>query len=206
VFGTSHDQLASGMARGFAGPDFFTRIRKQPSLPLLRLMNGKLARYQTSATNLRAEHGRFLVDALGPDVAVLGSEMKRQTWWVFPLLVDNPAELVPQLWDGGFDASNSCSLVAIFDREDSVARFILRHIVFLPLHTDMPKTELTRMAEIVRRSGARKPAFLAASRASAARAAAPAWSGNGAAHSPAGQPVPAPRPVIPAAADAPLSG
>jgi dTDP-4-amino-4,6-dideoxygalactose transaminase len=150
LFGRNHDGVASRMARGFAGPGFFEKIRRQPSLPLLRLLHHKLATYDEARTAQRRDHGAFLRCALGSGIHVLGSDMQRQTWWVFPLLVCKPDELAQRLWDAGFDASSSCSLHAIFSQEDSAANFILRHIVFLPLHTGMPKSELSRMANIVR--------------------------------------------------------
>jgi dTDP-4-amino-4,6-dideoxygalactose transaminase len=160
LFGSNHDGVASTMARGFAGPGFFQKIRKQPSSPLFRLLNHKLSTYQASQVEMRREYGQFVDNALGRDVFVLGASMNRQTWWVFPLLVEHPEALVQRLWDAGFDASNNCSLHAIFEGDDSVARTILRHIVFLPLHTDMPKSELSRMARVVRDAHVNRPDFL----------------------------------------------
>lgn len=157
--GSSHDSMASTMARGFAGPGFFSKIRKQPSTPLLGLLRYKLEKYQAIETEVRREHGQFLLNSLGKEFRVLGAEMNRQTWWVFPILVDHPEVVVRKLWDAGFDATNHCSLHAIFDSDDSIARTVLKHIVFLPLHCDMPKRELTRLARIVRESGVVSPAF-----------------------------------------------
>ncbi len=157
--GNSHDAMASTMARGFAGPGFFTKIRKQPSTPLLGLLRYKLEKYSPVQTEFRREHGQFLLNSLGKEFRVLGADMNRQTWWVFPLLVDHPEVLVQKLWDAGFDATNHCSLHAIFECDDSIAQTVLKHIVFLPLHSDMPKRELTRMARIVRESGVISPEF-----------------------------------------------
>lgn len=158
--GRNHDGIASTMARGFAGSGFFLKIRRQPSRPLLQLLDYKLGRWQDRHLERRRQHGQFLQTALGPGVCVLGSQMNRQTWWVFPILVERPDELIPRLWDAGFDASNNCSLHAMLDEQQSVACSVLRHIVFLPLHGDMPKSELTRMARIVRQAEPEWPAFV----------------------------------------------
>lgn len=157
--GSNHDRLASNMARGFAGPGFFQKIRKGPAKPLLALLAHKLESWDESETENRRAHGQFLFNALGNEFHVLGSGMIRQTWWVFPILVDQPELVVPKLWDAGFDATNCCSLHAIFQNDDSTARKILRHIVFLPLHSDMPKSELSRMVRIIRHSGCKSPEF-----------------------------------------------
>lgn len=157
--GGSHDEMASTMARGFAGPGFFQKIRKQPSTPLLGLLRYKLEKYAPIKTETRRQHGQFLLNSMGPDFRVLGSEMIRQTWWVFPVLIDEPEIVIRKLWEAGFDATNHCSLHAIFEGDDSVARTVLKHIVFLPLHCDMPKRELSRLARIVRESGVSSPVF-----------------------------------------------
>ncbi len=160
LVGRNHDGMASTMARGFAGRGFFQKIRKQPSVPLLNLLSHKLKKWQPAVIDRRRQHGEFLRNALGPEFYVPGSEMIRPTWWVFPLLVERPDDLIPRLWDAGYDASNSCSLHAVTDDPDSVASQILRHIVFLPLHTDMPKSELSRMARIIRDSAPEMPQFV----------------------------------------------
>ncbi len=160
LFGKNHDGVASSMARGFAGPGFFEKIRRQPSLPLLHLLHHKLATFDKANTDRRRQLGERFLRQMQPDCHVLGSAMTRQTYWVLPLLVDEPQALVQELWDAGFDASNSCSLHAITQDEASTAACLLRHIVFLPLHICMPEREIDRMASIVKRCSPGKPLFL----------------------------------------------
>ena len=157
LFGSNHDGVASTMARGFAGPGFFRKIRQQPSTPLMKLLHHKLQAFHPETTSRRRELGERLVQLLGSKVHVLGSEMRRQTYWVLPLLVDEPQSLVQKLWDAGFDGSNHCSLHAVVDDKDSTAASILRHIVFLPLHSTMPKSEIDRMAKVILQAAPEKP-------------------------------------------------
>ncbi len=159
LFGKNHDGVARSMARGFAGPDFFKKIRCQPAVPLLRLLRYKLENFDTAETTRRRELGLRFQQLMGDNVHVLGAAMTRQTWWVLPILVQDPEKLVPQLWDAGFDASNSCSLHSVVEDADSVAATILRHIVFLPLHAGMPVRELERMARCVLNAKPNKPAL-----------------------------------------------
>ncbi len=165
LFGRNHDGVASSMARGFAGPRFFDKIRRQPSMPLLRLLHYKLGNFDSSSTDHRSELGQRFAESAGEGVYVLGLEMQRQTFWVLAILVEEPRSLVRKLWDSGFDASNSCSLHAIFDDEDAVAARILQHIVFLPLHSGMPESEVLRMAELVRNASTQIPLFAEAGQA-----------------------------------------
>lgn len=159
LFGKNHDGVARSMARGFAGPGFFEKIRRQPSLPLLKLLKHKLAHFDPQETDRRRQLGQRFCQQVGDDVYVLGARMNRQTWWVLPILVENPDAIVPHLWDAGFDASNSCSLHSLVQDEDSVATTILKHIVFLPLHSAMPQSELDRLAKTVLEAKPVKPAL-----------------------------------------------
>ncbi len=159
LFGKNHDGVARSMARGFAGPGFFEKIRCQPSVPLLKLLRYKLEDFDPAETARRRELGQRFQQLVGNDVYVLGAAMTRQTWWVLPILVQDPGTLVPQLWDAGFDASNSCSLHSVVENSDSVAATILEHIVFLPLHARMPVRELERLAQCVLDASPKKPAL-----------------------------------------------
>jgi dTDP-4-amino-4,6-dideoxygalactose transaminase len=149
LFGKNHDSIASSMARGFAGPGVFERIRKQPSLPLLKLLHHKLALFDSASTDRRRKLGEQFVQMVDDRVHVLGSQMERQTFWVLPILVGDPRSLVQTMWDAGFDASTHCSLHSITRNQDSTAARILNHIVFLPIHPAMPINEVRRMAEVV---------------------------------------------------------
>ena len=150
LFGSDHDRVASKMARGFAGPRFFDRIRQQPCTPLLWLLNEKLRQYSSQQARERNELGRLFISQLGDASYVLGSEMQRPTFWVLPILVDQPEPLIQRLWAEGFDASHSCSLESLVESPDAVTQFIMQHIVFLPFYAAMPRSEIKRMAQVIR--------------------------------------------------------
>ena len=168
AFGTNHDHTAATMARGFAGPNFFDRIRHQPSKPLLRLLCKKLKQFDTQTIVKRQSRGSWLADQVMEMVQppqVVGRDMIRQTYWVFALLVDDPQSLVQALWDAGFDATNRCSLGYISEFEskgsDKTAglhcKLLERHIVFLPLDISMPQSEVERMMDVIRQVNPKPP-------------------------------------------------
>ncbi len=169
--GKDHDEFISQAARGFPGPHFFTKIRHQPSLPLLRLLASKLENFNAATMVDRQQRAvRFFkrlqelasqaevntnVEFLSP-----GSQMDRQTYWVLALLVDEPRVLARQLWQAGFDATSRSSLEIVGKECLPHCRFILDHILFLPFDSRMPDSELERMAKIIVQSGARSPKWL----------------------------------------------
>lgn len=163
LLGTDHDGLATSLARGFAGPNFFKRIRKQPSTPLLQLMHRRLSGFDSHSIDRRAANGRWLSQRLGDDVIVLGEGSIQPSYWVFPILVDDPDRLVRQLWAAGFDATCTSSLSVVrseeggFNADHSEAQAVMDKTVFLPYSDKMPRSALDRMAAIVKDCRAKSP-------------------------------------------------
>lgn len=156
--GKDHDQLAVKLSRGFSGGDFFKKIRQQPSMPLLKVLERKFKHFDDGGIVRRTQRGFNLDRRLRSSVDILGSDMDRPTYWVFPVLVENPDEFVRHLWKHGFDATTSCSLENVGRRSEASkptpenlenVEFILEHLVFLPFDLKMPNKELKRLADTI---------------------------------------------------------
>ncbi|HMO14235.1 MAG TPA: DegT/DnrJ/EryC1/StrS family aminotransferase [Pirellulaceae bacterium] len=159
--GKDHDGLAVRLSRGFAGGDFFKRIRQQPSSALLAIMERRFRSFDERTIVQRTKRGYSLTQAIRDSVQVLGVEMDRQTFWVLSILVRNRDEFVARLWDQGFDATGSCSLQPVdllpgtppecAERQTELRniKFLLDHIVFLPFDSAMSSSELKRLASII---------------------------------------------------------
>ncbi len=155
LIGKNHDDLASGMARGFAGAGFFKRIRQKPSVPLLRLLYRKLYEFDETTIHARASCGRFISEQIGSRVYVVGQQAIDPTNWVFAILVENRDELVQAMWRKGFDATTHSSLRIVSRSEDEPnadlvgAQYLLDHIVFLPIDLAMPLKSLQKMVNVI---------------------------------------------------------
>lgn len=157
--GNNHDKAVSKMAKGFAGPDFFERIRQQPPLALTKMLVRRLRNFDPQSIKRRIELADLFRKSMnqGRDVPVevLGSQAIRPTYWVLPILVSNPDEVVQALWDHGFDATRTSSLEVISEirksdpNVDTQSDQILRHIVFIPFAETMPEYAVEKMANLV---------------------------------------------------------
>jgi dTDP-4-amino-4,6-dideoxygalactose transaminase len=172
-WGTDHDVLATKMARGFPGPRFFEKIRRQPSNPLVRLLAKKLESFDPQFIDRRTRRGKQVTDQLAPRVDVLGSQMLEPTFWVYPILVDQRDLLVRKLWQLGFDATTRSSLVPVNRVLDDsgatapetaesaaelpVAHFLLRNLVFLPFELSIPASSINRMIQAILESDPTRP-------------------------------------------------
>ena len=81
--------------------------------------------------------------------------MEQHTYWVFPILVDEPKRFIERMAQAGFDATQGQSLCVVAPPQDQserracVAENILGKIVFLPFYPELLPSESRRMAEIV---------------------------------------------------------
>jgi dTDP-4-amino-4,6-dideoxygalactose transaminase len=182
MVGYDYDRMINGAVRGFAGPDFFPRIRRRPSVPLLRLLERRLRSYDWRRLAKRTAKGELLCRLLGQRVACAGTELAAHTHWVFPILADKPSSVVEGLQRAGFDATQGQSLCVVPPPDGRrqcqahTADDLLASIVFLPLYPEIPNRELRRMARVVLQSPGKRRVCTAArpARATTTSAARPA--------------------------------
>ncbi|HKD36324.1 MAG TPA: DegT/DnrJ/EryC1/StrS family aminotransferase, partial [Pirellulales bacterium] len=171
ALGRDPDQLVNGAVRGFAGPDFFRRIRRQPSAPLLSLVHRRIARFDRARIIHRSRHGERLLALLNGSFVSPGFASDEHSFWVFPVLADDSSRLIAALRAAGFDGSSAHSMCVVQPPADRpqqravMAEQILPRIVYLPLYPQMPEQELERMAAVLHRvANAREPIPTAAPR------------------------------------------
>jgi perosamine synthetase len=155
ALGRDPDRLVNGAVRGFAGPDFFRRIRKQPSGPLLALVHRRVAKFDPARIARRTRLGEHLLAHSGGSFTSPGFASDEHSYWVFPVLADDSARLIAALREAGFDGSSAHSMCVVQPPADrpalraTTAEQILPRIVFLPLYNQLYESELERMAEVL---------------------------------------------------------
>ncbi|MFT5303648.1 MAG: perosamine synthetase [Mariniblastus sp.] len=193
--GTHHDKTASKMAKGFAGPDFFNRIRKRPSSAMLAFLAKRLSQFTPATIDVRVKRASRLLATLGAAddwLAPVGLQAVSPTHWVFPITVSNAQELVECLWQNGFDATTRSSLTSVNEitcksnasynaslqsgGDLPNVEFILKHAVFLPLDAPIPDREIDRLARLVIEHAKPIQGAPVKSQAAAARMTIPAFS------------------------------
>ena len=139
-----YDRWVNRAARGFPGEGFFEQIRKQPCTPLLAVLKRRLQRFNSKRLERHVKKGRKLAELLKENVFCPGAESSPHTYWVFPVLVNEPGGLIEHLARAGFDATQGQSLCVVpppTDRPELKARMaedILAKIVFLPFYPELP--------------------------------------------------------------------
>lgn len=158
MVGRDHDQLLAQAIRGFgrvAEDQLLPKIRRQPSLPLLRLLHRRLdapdrtwmARKDRLAEIIRAEL---------PADCRIGEGATFPTYWVLPVLAEDPCGVRDRLRAAGFDATRSASSLTVIatpaERPDALtplaSRWVSR-LVYLPLHPALTDARAVEMARLV---------------------------------------------------------
>ncbi len=157
--GIDYDQALGNAAHSFRTQEFFAQIRRQPSRPLVRMLERRINKFdQRGMARLlkRSSRGEELVRAL-PTGMVIGEQNATHTYWVLPVRVGNRQEVIAALREAGFDATATSSLVVVpqtngaAELEPSLAPW-LDEIVFLSSGEEMPEREWRRMVAILERT------------------------------------------------------
>ncbi len=154
LFGKQLDQVLNGSIRNFPQAEFFNRLREQPSLPLLRLIARRIMNYRNDDLDQRAARGHLLASLLPPG-SCPGSEAMPHSFWIFPVQVPDQSVAIAALQTAGFDSTASNSLQPVDPPQDRpeleplVARRLLAQVIYLPLYSAIPESEIRRMASVL---------------------------------------------------------
>lgn len=153
LLGGDPDRVITGLGRGFAGGDFFARLRHQPCDALRRMLARRLASYDPARVQRRAEAGEFLLARLPQQVRPLGANAAQRTHWLFPLRVKNPNELMPILWRAGFDSTRASSSLHALPEESGrsapVANAAMNNVLYVPVYAAMGERRLAELATLL---------------------------------------------------------
>jgi dTDP-4-amino-4,6-dideoxygalactose transaminase len=154
--GKDYDRALGNAAHSFGASEFFTQIRRQPCVPLVRMLARRVTMFdRRGAARLgrRAARGHDLAQVLRAGM-VVGNQNPTHTFWVTPVRIGNREAVITALRAAGFDATKLSSLIVVpggreLPGEARPAAW-LGEIIFLPSGDDIPEKEWQRQVLIVR--------------------------------------------------------
>ncbi len=158
IAGKDLDTLIQGSVRGFAGGDFFEKIRHRPCPALLATLARRIESSNAWRVDGRVARAQRLLRLLPEGAVVPGAQNPFHSYWVFTVLVDDPDRVVRELRAAGFDATRAASLRTVPapagrpDLEPREAQRILARTVYLPCYPEMPERAIDAMGEALARA------------------------------------------------------
>jgi dTDP-4-amino-4,6-dideoxygalactose transaminase len=153
--GIDLDALVAGAARNFPAQDLLEHLRRQPSAPLLRMLIRRWCRFDHQRLQQREERGARMAGLLPPQSLLTSVLAERNSYWVFPVLVDDPAAVVRKLRAMGLDATSRSRLSIVTPPAERAEHFPLNtlrtveRLVFLPSYPEIPFRLLQRAVDVL---------------------------------------------------------
>ena len=153
------DLVINSLTRGFSQGDIFAKIRYRPPNRMVELLNRRLRSCNNQWFERRESKARKFLSQLAPEIPCLGQKAEYNSFWVFPILVAEPAALMAKLRENGFDATRgNTSLICIENLRSHRTlpvpspvngQYLLKQVLYLPVSESLPEQELEYLAKQV---------------------------------------------------------
>ena len=155
-FKANHDRVVASSVRGFPGDRLLMQIRQRPSTPLLVLLTRRLRQFDQCQIADRQALAEKAI-ALMPGLRRPGDRALHHTHWVFPILHEQPEQLMMYLWQQGFDATQGGSSLYVVppppthpDMRAVAAEQAFQQLLYLPIYVGVSPQEIARLAQAVK--------------------------------------------------------
>lgn len=125
-----HKAIVVDLLRGFPD-DMINKIRRQPCRALLEFMRQRLTNLDSKAFQRIAAKGQFMQRLLPPSISIPGIENidENANYWLFPVIVANPSQIVKELNVRGIDAYQSATQLSVINCSAAKASFLIDHLL-----------------------------------------------------------------------------
>ncbi|KAH7484372.1 UDP-4-amino-4-deoxy-L-arabinose--oxoglutarate aminotransferase [Phytophthora ramorum] len=151
--GADHDKVITSAIRGFSGGELVSLIQYRPSMALLGLMHRRLTCMDEQYVALRKSKSEQLANAIKdlPNVSIPGHHAEKHYYWLFPVCVPSPEDVVNYMNKHGFDVTSGATQLAyvpspLGHEHDPVhAKSIMTSLVYLPVTPETPDWAIEKM-------------------------------------------------------------
>ncbi|QDV48340.1 aminotransferase class I/II-fold pyridoxal phosphate-dependent enzyme [Gimesia fumaroli] len=154
-WGKSVDDVLGGLTRGFADENLLAQLRQQPSTGTLRLLRHRLQTYNARRIHQRIQHAQRIITWLGLEQSQPELLDPRHSFWLFPLLNNQPERLIANLEQQGFDSTQRGRLAVVPPPADRPelncphATHLLNLTVFLPCYPELTDAAVDAMCGLI---------------------------------------------------------
>ncbi|KAF1776604.1 Pyridoxal phosphate-dependent transferase [Phytophthora cactorum] len=156
--GADHDKVITSVIRGFSGGELVSLIQYRPSMALLGLMHRRLTCMDEQYVLLRKSKSEQLANAIKdlPNVSIPGHLAEKHYYWLFPVCVPSPQDVVSYMNKQGFDVTSGATQLTYVpsplgqDHDPVHAKHIMTSLVYLPVTPETPDWAIEKMMSCFR--------------------------------------------------------
>ncbi|KAH8660185.1 pyridoxal phosphate-dependent transferase [Xylariales sp. PMI_506] len=161
ISGRDHHAFITSLSHSLtANQSLISQIRLRPSETLLQLLDYRISRFDPGAIETRRKRIKNIIDALPPSmlpIGCTGSRGPNYHYWICPISVKSPPQVLDALLEAGFDAAAgdaSLTVVQGYQGETTTQRAssLMESIVYLPLDNHLSTIACVRLIETLSRS------------------------------------------------------
>ena len=154
LLGTTSDDVVAGSVRGFSRERLLEELRRRPGPALLASMARRWSQGERARVARQRELGESLRARLAPRAVLVGGDAHIRHHWVAAVASDDPARLVAVLRGAGYDATARATLACNGGAHEAPrAHWLATRLVYLPLHAEMGRDEVERLADELQAAG-----------------------------------------------------
>jgi perosamine synthetase len=157
------DSTINATTRGFSQGNLLAKIRYLPPHHLVHFLAYRLWKCQENKCQDfcdRVETAQHFLAILQPSINKIifpGIEANYHSFWLFPIIVTQPEILMMKLRDRNFDVTRGTTSLTVCESPSNAfnypslenAKYLMEHVLFLPISSKFPKIELERLASIL---------------------------------------------------------
>ena len=141
------DRVLNQIACGFAAGDLISQVRHRPSAPQMRLLASRLSKYDFRRVSTRQARGRSLDSLLGLE------QPEAQTYWAYPIFVQQRERVCEELRRKGFDATFATRMTIVTQAGAGQLPKTDRwwsQVLYLPWYAEISDKAIRQMSDLVR--------------------------------------------------------
>jgi perosamine synthetase len=143
------NNFISMLTRGFGKGDIQTQLRYRPPNGMLRLLLYRLEHLDATYYDRRKQSAIVFFDLLKNLDSNLGNGVMRHSYWLVPLMTENPEMLMQILRKAGFDSTTGTTSLKSLADESSCATKLMHSVLYLPIYPAVPLEEVARLAQLI---------------------------------------------------------
>ncbi|MDH4121545.1 MAG: DegT/DnrJ/EryC1/StrS family aminotransferase [Deltaproteobacteria bacterium] len=152
--GISHEKMMRGLVKGFPDPASLLRMIRQRAHPaIFRLLARKVNHFRPELLEDHKARIERLLTSINGRYTVLGNRAAKHTFWLLPLVCEDPENMLAHLRRQGFDATRATTSLQVIvpqggGRPEQIApqaAWMMSHVVYVPFYPQTPLEHLIRV-------------------------------------------------------------